>query len=124
MPACGTVTTSPACSKMLLRVSPVSSRSFKLIVMEVEPGLEGLEFASVVAEGTCGFACANSSPEGKAGVFGATSAFFSAESALAGGSSGGGPPGPGAAVVGAFCGLATSTKLKDPRAGSVDVAPG
>src|SRR6266436_4284089 len=86
MPACGTVTTSPACSRMLLRVSPVSSRSFKLIVMEVESGLEGLEFASEVADGTWGFACANSSAEGKAGVFGAAPAFFSAESALAGGS--------------------------------------
>src|SRR5258708_19156641 len=120
MPACGTVTTSPACSRMLLRVSPVSSKSFKLIVMEVESGLEGLEFASVVADGICGFACANSSAEGKAGVFGADSAFFSAESALAGGSSGGGSPEPGAAVVGAGCGLATLTQMQDRRTSQME----
>src|SRR5260370_17718660 len=110
MPACGTVTTSPACSRMLLRVSPVSSRSFKLIVMEVESGLEGLEFAYVVADGICGFACANSSAEGKAGVFVEASAFFSAESPLAGGSIGGRAPEPGYSSVIAQCVFATATQ--------------
>src|SRR5450755_2124156 len=44
MPACGTVTTSPALSTMLLRMSPVSNSSFKLIV-KVFDG-EGAEAAA------------------------------------------------------------------------------
>src|SRR5579859_6156896 len=95
---------------MLLRVSPVSRRSFKLMVMEVASELGEPVDASVAAGGAGGFACANSSAEGKDGAFGETSAFLSAGSAVAGGSSGGGSPEPGAAVVGAICELATSLK--------------
>src|ERR1700757_178025 len=93
---------------MLLRVSPVSKRSFKLMVMEVAAGLEGLEFALAVADAAGGITCANSSPEGNAGVFGEASAFSAAGAGAATESSGGGSPEPGAAVAGTDCGSATS----------------
>src|SRR6266852_3282017 len=96
---------------MLLRVSPVSSRSFRLMVMDVESGFDGLEFASVVAGVAGGLASAISSADGKEGAFGDGSAFFSAGPVVTGGSSGGGSPEPGAAVGGTVCGLATSMKL-------------
>src|SRR5215813_8770881 len=67
MPACGTVTTSPACKGMLFRMSPVSSSSLRLMVMMFPVGTVAsdvlLEFAGgaglctiSVAEGnTVGF---------------------------------------------------------------------
>src|SRR5271169_2999936 len=74
MPACGTVTTSPACKGILFRVSPCSSSSFRLIVIifvggAVVPGepvglAEFVEFA-----GGAGF-CAVSEAEGNALGFG------------------------------------------------------
>src|SRR5207249_11868230 len=109
MPAWGTVTTSPACSRMLLRVSPVSRRSFRLMVMEVASGFGEFAAASGVADDAGGLACANSSAEGKGDGFDDALSFFSAGTGAAGGSRGGGSPEPGAAVAEADCGLATST---------------
>src|SRR5208282_3927677 len=63
MPACGTVTTSPACRGMLFRVSPLSMSSFRLMVMMLPEekgvpgelsGVTGEVFAISVAEGNAG----------------------------------------------------------------------
>src|SRR5271165_565089 len=48
MPACGTVTISPAISGILLVVSPVSTRSFRLMVM-VLPEITGAEALGLAA---------------------------------------------------------------------------
>src|ERR1700720_1799175 len=117
MPAWGTVTTSPACSWILLRVSPVSRRSFKLIVIEVDSGFAGAAAVSAPGEAAGGLACANSSADGKDCVFGEASAGSSGTDCAAGGSSGGGSPEPGAAAPEFVCGLAASPRLKIPWRG-------
>ncbi len=64
MPACGTVTTSPALSTMLLRVSPDSRSSFKLTVMVFEgTALEELPEVVLLSAGF-GVFCAISVPDG------------------------------------------------------------
>src|ERR1700720_1826674 len=93
---------------MLFRVSPVSNRSFKLMVMEVKSGSDGLESAWGVGVGAGGFACAISSADEKDAVFGEPSAFCSAGPGMLGDSSGGGSPEPDAEGGGAGCALATS----------------
>src|SRR5215469_8814432 len=66
MPACGTVTTSPACKGMLFRVSPVSSSSFRLMVMMFPGGTVAsdvlLEFAG--GAGLCAISVAEGNTVG------------------------------------------------------------
>src|SRR5579862_2238475 len=108
---------------MLLRVSPVSSRSFKLIVMEVASGFGELEVSSVAAGGAGVLVFAISSWDGNAGAFADASGLVSAGVGEIMESSGGGSPEPDAAGVVDGCGLATSIKVARRRRVTMTVSP-
>src|SRR5215472_18206833 len=101
MPACGTVTTSPASSTMLLRISPVSSKSFRLIVIEVARGSgpAGVPGAGPT-EGAVALAGLVSAAEGKVGLSVSGWTGLTAGAADSAVFSWGGSPEPGAAEAG------------------------